>query len=160
MPEFDAADLDDCQISTMLTTSMATIKQYVKFQGLICRSRYKPAVKISTWVYQFCGPGYMDNVIIVTTKWDILADDAVSDNLDRYENWTRDAALEPLVSHGAPTLHHGLVQDASGWRKISLRNQRDKSTKHARAMIFDHYATSSNVVLQFYHEIDQGHSVE
>lgn len=102
----------------------------------------------------------MDNVIIVTTKWDILADDAVSDNLDRYENWTRDAALEPLVSHGAPTLHHGLVQDASGWRKISLRNQRDKSTKHARAMIFDHYATSSNVVLQFYHEIDQGHSVE
>lgn len=36
MPEFDAADLDDCQISTMLTTSMATIKQYVKFQGLIC----------------------------------------------------------------------------------------------------------------------------
>lgn len=166
MPGFDAIDLDDWQIFIMLTTSMATIERYVNFRGLIYVDSFdnvratKSAEKILKWVHQFCGSSYMANVTIVTTKWDVQADDAVSEKLERYATWRQSALLQPLVSNGATTFHHGLVWNADDWRKLSLRNQQEERNMYARAMIRDRYGTFSNFTLKFYREIAQGSTVE
>ena len=126
MPGFDAADLDDCKIFTMLTTSMATIERYVKFRGLVYVDTFdnvratKSAEKLLTCVHHFCVFVYMDNVTIVTTKWDLQADDAVSERLESYETWKQHHLLQRLIFNGAETFHHGLVRDAGNWRKVSL----------------------------------------
>jgi hypothetical protein len=166
MPGFDAADLDDWHVFTLLTTAMGTIERYVKFRGLVYVDAFdnvratKAAEKILTWVNHFCGPEYMVNVTIVTTKWDVQADDAIDEKLERYANWSEGALLRPLLSKGAKEFHHGLVGANNHWRKLSLRNHLDKRAFYAREMIHNRYSTSSNITLQFYQEIDDGHAVE
>lgn len=159
MPGFDADDLDDWHIFTMLMTAMATIQPYVRFRGLIYVDSFdnvratKSARKILEWVRLFCGDNYMPNVTIVTTKWDTQDDDAISDKLQRFDNWSNSDLLKPLLSNGAVSFHHGLIRTKNSWTKLSLTKNSEQREFEARKMIHERYENSSQIQLQVYLEI-------
>ncbi|KAH7085899.1 hypothetical protein BKA63DRAFT_28590 [Paraphoma chrysanthemicola] len=166
MPGFDAADLDDWHVFTLLTTAMGTIERYVNFRGLVYIDTFdnvratRSAEKILTWIYHFCGPQYMANVTIVTTKWDVQADELLDEKLDRFTKWSHGALLQPLISNGAKTFHHGLIQSNGHRRKLSLRNDLKQRASLACEMIHIHYNSPSNGALQIYQEIASGCRIE
>jgi hypothetical protein len=132
MPGFDADDLDDWNTFTMLMTAMATIESYVKFRGLIYVDRFDnvrvttSARKLLIWMHHFCGNEYMTNVTIVVTKWDVLSDDGIDEKIERYAKWSEGKLLSILLSLGAKTYHHEIVQDGDHWQKFSLKKNAEE----------------------------------
>lgn len=166
MPGFDAVDLDDWHIFTMLVTAMATIERYVKFRGLIYVDAFdnvratNSAHKILTWVKLFCGNEYMPNVTIVTTKWDKQDDDEIEEKLESFACWSKGDLLQPLLSHGAKVFHHGLIRDNNNWQKLKLKKKPTERALYAKRMIHEHYGDPSNIPLQVYREIADGHTID
>ncbi|KAF2679430.1 hypothetical protein K458DRAFT_374935 [Lentithecium fluviatile CBS 122367] len=166
MPGFNADDLDDWHIFTMLMTAMATIKPYVRFRGVMYVDKLSedritpPARTITTWLQHFCGSAYMPNVTIVTTMWDGLNDDGVEDKLARYERWSTGELLEPLIRHGAGTYHHGLIKRGGGWRTLHITRKDGDRARYAKDWVHERYHEPTGIPLQIYTEITQGRSLE
>lgn len=166
MPGFDADDLDDWHIFIMLMTAMATVQRYVTFRGLVYVDTFDKARattsarKILTWVQHFCGNEYMANVTVVNTMWDVLNDDGIDRKFELYATWSEGELLQPLLSNGAETFHHGIIRDGDHWQKLSLENKAEERALYAKNMIHERYHEPSNVRLKVYTEIEAGHDIE
>jgi hypothetical protein len=74
MPGFNTRDFDDWDIFQRLMTGLSVVQAYVQFRGVLFVDQMddnrvtSSKQKLITWLYHFCGPEYMPNVTVVTTK--------------------------------------------------------------------------------------------
>ncbi|EAQ88328.1 predicted protein [Chaetomium globosum CBS 148.51] len=172
---FGAGDRKDFDNFFDVVTCLDALAPFVTIAGLIFvyggtqERMYAHDLTTTQWVKCFCGPEFYQYITIVTTKWDMLQQEAFTEAWERFDGVVKDPVVADILSpapagtkryHPGSVYHHGVVMDDANLGtplrclpKTTCANER---TKRARAMIMNRYSTRPEVKPQILRQMAAG----